>query len=195
MGGTRTPGVTEGDPFGWVTPPSSPGTLGRHDRADPGARSAPGDTPGSAGVNDAAAALVAHAPVTAPTAGRDLTPLQFEALYHNLHVSYLDRASGLAQHVAVDVHIYSNNGIARRRSNMREKERLVGLVRAELRRAGGLALIDVADGDRERIAHAFYAKGSPEDCATTFRHVLRYGVSSPGAIQRNFQSILGPKSS
>lgn len=191
MANTKSPGVLGVEDFDMIFPESTPGTLGIHDRADPDQRTHRGDTPGSVGFNDASAVLAAAAPLSpqaaiqsAAAAGRrTLTPVQYADRYHNLRVPYLDPQSGLARSIGVDIHIYSNNGLLSRRSNMREKNRLVRLVRSELSRAGGLALIDVQRGHVIQIAHTFYAKGTPQECSVTLTHALRYGVATPLGVQ------------
>lgn len=108
-----------------------------------------------------------------------MTPVQFEQQYHRLRVSYQD-SRGFAQSTLVDVHIYRQTSAA---AVLPEKDALVGAVDQELRRAGGLRLIDVDRSHRQMIARAFYGKGSPEDCAIALRHAIRYGRAQPERLQ------------
>ncbi|MBE0545298.1 MAG: hypothetical protein IH623_28500 [Verrucomicrobia bacterium] len=190
MATTKTPGVTGFAPPDGIQPAQTPGTLGLHDRADPDGLSFPGDSPGTVGFNDSTTALAGGVSLSsAASTPRQMTPLDFEAMYHELAASYFERDSGFARSVSVDVHIYANNGIPRRQSNLGEKDRLVRLVRSELRAAQGLPLIDLQDEDVQRIARTFFAKGSPEDCATTFRHALRYERITPEGIQQYCDTV------
>jgi len=109
-----------------------------------------------------------------------MTPLEFEQKYHQVRVSYLS-PSGLANSRSVNVHIYCQTSPA---AVLREKDSLVSQVDQELRRAGGLRLIDVERNDRTMISRAFYGKGSPDDCATALRHALRYSRTQPDRLQQ-----------
>ncbi len=108
-----------------------------------------------------------------------MTPIQFEQQYHRLSVSYQD-SRGFAHSTTVNVHIYRQTSAA---AVLPEKDALVAAVDQELRRAGGLRLIDVERIHREMIARAFYGKGSPEDCAIALRHAVRYSRAQPERLQ------------
>jgi hypothetical protein len=183
MGSTRTASTQDVGSYDLISPPASPGTTGWNDRGDPTRLAFAGDSPGTVGCNDASAALAQPAISTPAPVTRMMTPLEFEERYHTLHVPYLDSATGLVHSATVNVHIYSNNGIARRQANMSEKDRLVSLLRSEIQRAGGLGLIDVEAGHQVQIAHAFFAKGSPDECTTAFKYALRYGRTTPVGLQ------------
>ncbi len=108
-----------------------------------------------------------------------MTPNAFEQQYHQLRVSYQDQR-GFAQSTTVNVHIYRQTSAT---AALPEKDALVAAVDQELRRAGGLRLIDVERSHRTMIANAFYGKGSPEDCAVALRHAVRYGRTRPEQLQ------------
>lgn len=173
-----------------ILPARSRGSLGLLDAGSPELYADRGDSPGTIGYNDFSSSL-GQGPL-ARTSGSSLAPAQsnlspseFADLYHHLRISYVDPQSGLllANSVVIDVHRYNNAGIARRRANFREKSQLVQRVRRELRRAGGLTLIDVESDDRSQIAKAFYGKGSPDDYAVTLGHALRYRRATPAGLQ------------
>jgi hypothetical protein len=113
-----------------------------------------------------------------------ISPVEFADLFHNIQVGYFNPRTGMANSVTIDVHIYSNNGIPKRRANMAEKSILVSSVRQELRRAGGLGLIDVKQGHKVKIAHCFFGKGNPDEFRITLMHALRYNRTTPGNLQR-----------
>lgn len=108
-----------------------------------------------------------------------MRPIDFEQKYHRVHVSYLG-PRGLAKSKTVNVHIYIRTSATAR---LPEKDALVAAIDQELRRAGGLRLIDVERSHRTMVARAFYGKGSPDDCAVTLRHAIRYGRAQPEQLQ------------
>ena len=117
-----------------------------------------------------------------------LTPVQYADLYHNVRVSYFD-PSGMARSMKVDVHIYNNYGITKRRANMEEKSALVGSVRRDLRRADGLRLIHVEPRHKIQIANCFYGKAGPEDFRVALMHALRYNRTKPYHLQQYCDQI------
>ncbi len=184
MAKTKTAGVCGTGSGDAMCPGSTPGTLGINDQADPNVLAQAGDTPGPVGVKDAAAQLTACPPASHPDPKRRrLTPLEFEALYHQVYVPYLDSQSGLAGGTNIDVHCYRNHKLARRRSNLEEKEKLVALLKAETQNAAG-RLIDVEESQKFAIAEAFFAKGSPEAYAITLKCALRYQQASVAGLQK-----------
>ena len=118
------------------------------------------------------------------TQARVLTPVEFADLFHNVNVSYFDGQSGMAHSVTVDVHIYNNNGLDDCRANMAEKAALVSGIVRELRRAGGLGLIDVGRDHKFQVAHCFFGKGNPDEFRVTLMHALRYGRATPANLQQ-----------
>ena len=168
--------------------PRTPGPLGRLDHADPDTWGYPGDNPGPVGIDDGSLSLALAPRATRPAAPSvaaslaNLTPLQFEARYHDVRVSYIDADTGFAHGVNIDVHRYCNNGLTNRRANMREKSKLQRRLRQELRQAAG-PLISVEERHRYQIAYCFFGKASPEDFGVTLRHALRYGLARPNTLQ------------
>lgn len=190
MGGSRRQGACGHEEFDLIFPELSPGPLGFNDCADSEGLGEIGDSPGPVGVGDASAALseggsaggAATGAGTSAGTAASLTPAGFAGLYHNVRVSFLDRNTGMANSVSVDVHRY-NNYATSSRANFTEKSALSGLVRSELRRAGGLGLIDVEESHLVMIAHAFYGKAMPEEFAVALRHALRYNRAATSSLQ------------
>ena len=184
MAKTKTAGVCGTQPGDAICPGSTPGTLGINDQADPNVLSQAGDTPGPAGMNDAGSQLTRPCP-SAPAASRrrTLTPLEFEALYHQVYVPHVDPQSGMAGGTTVNVHCYRNQDplMPKRHSNMAERDILVALLKEEVRQAAG-ALIGVQESDKQAIAGAFYGKGSPAAYAITLGYALRYRRSSLASL-------------
>jgi len=180
-------------------PARSPGPTGVNDGADPNLRGETrrGDSPGPLGHHDEGEDQLAGLFPDFWTGlseqnqneGGRLTPVRFADRYLNTRVSVVDPDSGLARGTAVRVHIYNNAGIDRRRANMEEKDALVRRVRRELRRAGGLGLIDVESEHVTQIAHAFFGKGFPEDYAVALRHAVRYGRATLGGLQNYCDNV------
>ena len=190
MSNTRPSLPLEFDFDDQIFPARSRGPLGWLDAGSPELYADRGDSPGTIGYNDFSSSLgqgpLARIPGSSlASAQANLSPSEFADRYHHLRISYMDSQSGLllANSVVINVHRYNNAGIARRRANFREKSQLVQRVRRELRRAGGLTLIDVESNDRSQIAKAFYGKGSPEDFAVTLGHALRYRRTTPAGLQ------------
>jgi len=113
-----------------------------------------------------------------------LSPTEYADLFHNIRVDYFNPQTDMANSVTVNVHIYNNNGIDRRRGNMNEKGALVSALRRELRNADGLGLIGVERGHKVQIAHCFYGKGDPDEYRVTLMYALRYKRCTPGNLQR-----------
>ena len=180
MANTKSAVVLGGDAADGICPASTPGTLGINDQADPNVLSQAGDSPGPAGMNDAGSQLTCPGP-SAPAASRrrTLTPLEFEALYHQVYVPYVDPKSGMAGGTTVNVHCYRNQDplMPKRHSNTAERDVLVALLKDEVRQAAG-TLIGVQESDKQAIAGAFYGKGSPAEYAATLGYALRYRRSS-----------------
>ena len=185
---SRLPGVAGMEGYDFICPDHSPGILGFNDRGDPAAPSFSGDTPGIVGVQDAAAEATSSGFAIPTYSSPDLTPLEFEAIYHALPVPYEDPDSGARHTVEADIHIYANAGIARRSSEMTEKDRLVGLIRSELRRSRGATEGVVRSEHRSMVAHVFFAKGTPAECLVTCMHAIRYGRATPSGLQAYIDS-------
>ena len=150
---------------------NTPGTVGRNDVSDWLGTGALGHSLSIS--NQSVSRSVIHS----------ISPVEFAEAYHNVRVSFLDPQSGYARSASADVHIYNNNGISRHRANMHEKELLVSYIRRELRRAGGLGLINTDAQHKLQIAKAFYGKGAPEDFAVALAYALRIGRTAPGGLQ------------
>jgi len=114
-----------------------------------------------------------------------LTPVEFEQKYRQVRVPYLNE-NGLANSCFINVHIYRQTGPT---AQFREKDIIIGYLNRELRRAGGLALIDVNASHRVMIARAFYGKGSPDDYSIALKHALRYGRTPPHRLQHYCDNV------
>ncbi len=114
-----------------------------------------------------------------------MTPLEFEQRYHRVRVSYMTER-GSAQSQMVNVHIYRQTSA---NAHLLEKDQLVRRLDQELRRAGGLRMIDVDRSHRTMIAFAFYGKGSPDDCATALRYAVRYERTRPERLQHYCDNV------
>jgi hypothetical protein len=108
-----------------------------------------------------------------------VTPLEFEELYHQLRITYVKK-EGLAESRTVNVHLYRQ---MQGSFEFPEKDALLSRLDEELRRAGGLRMIEVDVSHRQLIADAFFGKGSPEACATTLGYALRYNRTRPEGLQ------------
>ncbi len=114
-----------------------------------------------------------------------MRPTEFERRYHAIRVSYTDQ-QGFANSRVVDVHIYRQTSAT---ATFPEKDAILSALDKELRQAGGLALIDVDRSHRVMIARAFYGKGSPDDCAVTLRHAVRYRRTEPDRLQHYCDNV------
>lgn len=128
-------------------------------------------------------ALPQQAFVPSAHPAQNLSPVEYADLFHNVRVDYFHPESGMANSVTINVHIYNNNGIEKRRGNMIEKSILNSAIRLELRNANGLGLISVKREHRAQVAHCFYGKGDPDEYRVTLMHALRYGRATPGNLQ------------
>jgi hypothetical protein len=114
-----------------------------------------------------------------------MTPLEFEDRYHEIQVSHID-GRGLARSHTVNVHRYRQTGP---KAEFPEKDVLISRLRTELLRTGGLPMIEVDRSHPDRIARAFYGKGSPEDCATALTYALRYNRTLPERLQHYCDNV------
>ena len=96
------PGPTNHNPLSRFTAPRTPGSLGRHDAADPGTLTSRGETPGSLGLNDDAGIDVS----------RMVDPMDFDYL-----VRHHESKSHLVESVRLsDLHLKDRLGLWKRLS-------------------------------------------------------------------------------
>ena len=191
MSATRVPGPLGLEDYTEIVPAMTAGSLGMADCADPDIHSEVGDSAGVAGLLGGGTGPGIVQPISMPmmpvvvtaAPANTLTPERYARRYRNLEIPFVESDSGVSSRLTIDMHRYGNNGIPGRRSNMGEKDRLVSLVKAELRRRGEADSQQVQPDHVKRIAHAFFAKGRPEDYALALVHALRFGRTQPGSLQ------------
>lgn len=134
-------------------------------------------------------ALNQQATLPAALPAQNLSPDEYAELFHNVRVDYFHPESGMANSVTINVNIYNNNGIDKRRGNMTEKSILNSAIKRELRNANGLGLISVKREHRAQVAHCFYGKGDPHEYRVTLMHALRYKRCTPSNLQHYCDKI------
>lgn len=160
--------ISVGALAGSFPPPYSFHGLPSRELADPteSADTAPGpggsplipcDSPGAVGVNDTAAPANAHLVLASRSPVRPgLGPLEFLRQCRNLGVDYVDPETGGRGSMRADVHLYINNGIDERVSNLAERRRIQSRVRRMARRyAAGASTRVAADRRVHNVAIQF----------------------------------------
>ncbi len=107
----------------------------------------------------------------------------------NLVENRFRRATWRADLYHVKQHLWAVAGELYDQDKDQARQRLINLVRGELRQAGGPRMIDAVESDILQIAHAFFAKGSPQECAIVCKHALRHGRATPAGLQNYCDTI------